>query len=45
MGDMQKHKYRFVIRAGVERALAVTSREVPSNVGEALMRAPISGSA
>lgn len=39
--DLQKHKYRFVIRAGVERALAVTSREVPSNVGEALKRAPI----
>jgi hypothetical protein len=39
--DMQKHRYRFVIRAGAERMLAVTPREVPGNVGEALIRAPI----
>jgi Transposase DNA-binding/Transposase DDE domain len=39
--DLRKHGYSFVIRAGSERMLAVTPREVPGNVGEAIMRAPI----
>lgn len=39
--DLRKHGYRFVIRAGGERMLAVTPREVPGNVGEAIERAPL----
>lgn len=39
--DLRKHSYRFVIRAGSERMLAVTPREVPGNVGEAIERAPV----
>jgi hypothetical protein len=40
--DMRQRNHRFVIRCAKDRILAVTPREVPGNVSEAIARAPLS---
>jgi hypothetical protein len=40
--DMCQRGYRFVIRCAKDRMLAVTGREVPGNISEAIQRAPVS---
>lgn len=40
--DMCQRGHRFVVRCAKDRMLAVTPREVPGNISEAIQRAPIS---
>jgi len=40
--DMCQRQHRFVIRCARDRMLAVTPREVPGNISEAIARAPLS---
>jgi hypothetical protein len=39
--DMCQRRHRFVIRCATDRMLAVTPREVPGNIREAISRAPL----